>query len=391
MRRITADWIYPASAPPLRHGVVVMDDHGQIIDLKTRAEFDAAELEFHHGILCPGFINAQCHLELSHMKGKINEHTGLTGFISEFIQKRNEFPDQAEQFIRLADEEMIAAGIVAVGDISNTDISFLQKSRSSIRYHTFIECFGLIAGKANEYFTASKDVFDEAMLYRLMASITPHAPYSVTDELFEAIFSFRQNAPAAFSYHNQESDEENKWSRGESSRFDDFYAKLNLPAIRRYGESSMKANAPFFPKNSRVLFVHNTYSSAADFQFATDEIGQGVFFCTCPRANLYIENRLPDYSFWKKYPDRICIGTDSYASNHQLSILEEMKTIQTNDRSVTLEELIRWSTRNGADFFGWQNALGTLEPGKTPGINLITGVDPEFQQLTAASRVKRLV
>lgn len=391
MRRITADWIYPASAPPLRHGVIVVDNRGRILDVKTRAEFDKAELEFHKGILCPGFINAHCHLELSHLKGKISERIGLTGFISEFVRKRNDNPDQAEPAIRLADEEMIAAGIVAVGDISNTAISFLQKSRSGIRYHTFIECFGLMAGKANEYLTASKNVFDEAMLYRLMASITPHAPYSVTDELFDAIFSFRQNAPAVFSYHNQESDEENKWSRGEPSRFDDFYAKLNLPGIRRYGESSMKANAPFFPKNSRVLFVHNTYSSAADFQLATDEIGQEVFFCTCPRANLYIENRLPDYSFWKKYPDRICIGTDSYASNHQLSILEEMKTIQTNDRLVTLEELIRWSTRNGADFFGWQNTLGTLEPGKTPGINLITGVDPEFQELTLASRVKRLV
>lgn len=134
-----------------------------------------------------------------------------------------------------------------------------------------------------------------------------------------------------------------------------------------------------------MLFVHNAVSSVKDFEMLDNEYKEKphftnsklqtpnckLFLCTCPNANLYIENRLPDYSFWKNYPDQICIGTDSLASNHQLSILEEMKTIQKHDPSISTEQLIHWATLNGAKFFGWENELGSIEVGKKPGLNLI--------------------
>jgi cytosine/adenosine deaminase-related metal-dependent hydrolase len=130
----------------------------------------------------------------------------------------------------------------------------------------------------------------------------------------------------------------------------------------------------YFPSDKKLLLVHNTESTEDDFKVALKKNPE-TFFCTCPNANLYIESKLPDYSIWKNYPDQICIGTDSTSSNHQLSILEEMKTIQKHDSAQTTEKLIQWGTLNGAKFFGWEKELGSIEVGKKPGLNLISGLE----------------
>lgn len=389
MRRITADWVFPVSAPPVANGVVLVGDDGIILDVRRADEFEQSALEFYTGILCPGFINAHCHLELSYLKMKIPEHTGLPGFITDFLRIRNDEHPAVLSEIERADKEMQEQGIVGVGDISNTAITFLMKAASRIRYHTFVECFGIEPQKAQQFFAGARSVLHQAQQMALSASLSPHAPYSMSDELLEMVCSFRQNPSPVISYHNQESEEENRLFRGEPNLFDEFFASRNLPAVHRRGQSSLMAHTRFFPSDKKILFVHNTFSSPADFEFAVKSFN--AWFCTCPNANLYIENRLPDYSFWKKYSDRVCIGTDSYASNHRLSMLEELKTIQAYDLTVSLAELIRWSTLNGAAFFGWENHLGSFDQGKKPGINLIERVDPDTLRLTADSIVRPLV
>ena len=108
-----------------------------------------------------------------------------------------------------------------------------------------------------------------------------------------------------------------------------------------------------------MILVHNTFTKKEDI---TDN-----YYCTCPKANLYIENSLPDYSIFDT--DKLCIGTDSLASNTSLSILEELKIIKENSNFDT-NTLLKISSKNGARALGF-NDLGTLKKGKTPGVNLI--------------------
>ena len=107
------------------------------------------------------------------------------------------------------------------------------------------------------------------------------------------------------------------------------------------------------------------------------------YYCTCPCANLFIENKLPNYSIFNS--DNLCVGTDSLASNNQLSIIKELALIQENS-NFSLEELLKIGCKNGANALGFYK-YGTIEVGKTPGINLITG--SEFG--LANSKVKRIV
>ena len=85
------------------------------------------------------------------------------------------------------------------------------------------------------------------------------------------------------------------------------------------------------------------------------------------------------------------MGTDSLASNHQLSILSEMITLQQNFDTVGLIELIKWATINGAKALKIEKQFGSFEAGKNPGVNLISGIDFDSFNLTSKSKVKRLL
>ena len=94
------------------------------------------------------------------------------------------------------------------------------------------------------------------------------------------------------------------------------------------------------------------------------------YYCTCPKANLYIEDTLPNYNIFN--PEKLCVGTDSLASNNSLSILEELQIIKNNS-NFDLNTLLKIASKNGAEALGFSN-LGTFEKGKTPGVNLISGL-----------------
>ena len=116
-----------------------------------------------------------------------------------------------------------------------------------------------------------------------------------------------------------------------------------------------------------------------------------VFWVICPNANLYIEDKLPGVVIANSNSLQICLGTDSLASNKKLSIIEEMKTLQTSFPFLRLEDLINWATINGARALGIQDKYGSLETGKKPGVVWLSNIDFEGLKLKPKSKSLRLV
>ena len=144
MKKITADWVFPVNSAPVKEGVIICDDAGKVLSVERRDQHDIATLEVFNGILVPGFVNTHCHLELSHMKGKVDTGTGLIPFITNVVTRRNAEQEVIQDAIRRGEQEMLDGGIVAVGDISNTIDTFAIKSQGRMRYHTFIELFDFL-------------------------------------------------------------------------------------------------------------------------------------------------------------------------------------------------------------------------------------------------------
>ncbi|MBN2758462.1 MAG: amidohydrolase family protein, partial [Bacteroidales bacterium] len=135
------------------------------------------------------------------------------------------------------------------------------------------------------------------------------------------------------------------------------------------------------------LLVHNTFSTENDIEKANAYF-ENLFFALCPNANLYIEDKLPDISMLCKEKQSLTIGTDSLASNHKLSVLDEMKTISQNFPEINFSEILKWATLNGAKALGFDNEIGSLEIGKSPGINLISNFDYKNLKLLKESKIK---
>ena len=392
MRKISANYIYTGTSSPLRNGIITLDDSGKILNIEDTGGNlrEIAKLSFYNGIIVPGFVNAHCHLELSHLKGLIPKHTGLARFIFELSQNRFNSPKKVQQAAQLAEDEMLKNGIVAVGDISNTQDSFEIKAKRKIYYHTFLEVFGLDPDKADDIIAEAIELATVLkQKTKLPFSIVPHAPYSVSPTLYKKIEELRNNKP--LSIHNQESASEQSLFNGEKGSLYEVLSSL-VPEYEKWcpsDNSSLKYTLNQLESIQKILLVHNTYSSETDLSYSR-QTNPEKYWILCPNANLYIENKLPDINLFRKEKLKIALGTDSLASNNHLSILEEMKIISQYYPKIPLEELISWATINGARALNISDKIGKIETGKTPGINLLYDLNLNELKLTAESKVKKL-
>ncbi|MBC7400174.1 MAG: amidohydrolase family protein [Mucilaginibacter sp.] len=392
MKIFRADYVFPISADPIKDGYIAVDDLGKIISVSDQipAGADPASVEYLKGIICPGFINTHCHVELSHLHGKISESGGLVNFIKGIQQLRNSDPKEIEAAALKADNDMYENGIVAVGDISNSNATVALKAKSKLYYHTFVETFAFIPTRAEETFNNALALM--AQFKPQSCSVTPHAPYSVSKELFKLIKKYcDSNANKnLISIHNQECEDENKFYRYKLGSFNDLYAHfgIDISYFKPQARNSLQSVIPLLTAKQDILMVHNTCTNLKDIYFIK-RFDRRIHWCFCPNANLYIEGTLPKVDLFLDQGFNITLGTDSLASNNKLCILSEMRTLQNKFPHLTTQRLLNWATINGASYLGIDKEKGTLDIGKTPGLNLITGLDD--LKITPETKVQRLI
>ena len=391
MKSFKADYVFPVCADPIKNGIITVDDFGKIIsitDNSAQSDTIAAPIEHLSGIICPGFVNTHCHLELSHLKGKIEQRRGLVNFIIDVQKFRGADAGQVLDAALLADDEMYQNGIVAVGDIANTNISIPIKAKSKLYYHSFIETFSFLPAQAAETFKKALTLLNE--FKPQSCSITPHAPYSVSKELFKLIKEYCELGQNLISIHNQECDDENKFYRYKQGSFNDLYASfgIDITHFKPQARNSLQSVIPLLTNKQEILLVHNTCTNLKDIYFIK-RFDRKIHWCFCPNANAYIENKLPKVELFIGQGYNLTLGTDSLASNGSLCILSEMRTLQKKFPLLSTARLIEWGTLNGAKYLGIDDEKGTLEVGKMPGLNLITGLDG--LKITPETKVRRLV
>jgi aminodeoxyfutalosine deaminase len=350
--------------------VLVLDDQNVLKEIISENEIEKNKIEVFKGTITPGFINAHCHLELSHLKGKISQHTGLPSFAQQVVGSRNSFTkNEISQFSQQADQHMQNNGIVAVGDISNTSDSFEIKQNSKLYYHTFVELIGLNPINAPLILEKGKVLLESLLHLKLPGSLAPHAPYSTSVELIQLIAKHNQTSNTSLSIHNQESEEESKFFEGTPNGFDVLYKSLGLDLswYKAPGGSSIAHYAKVLSKEPSIL-VHNTFTTLQDLKATQDK---NVYWCFCPGANVYIENRLPDFSVFTDQKNKICIGTDSLASNSQLNVVAEANLILNHTKEFSIETILQALTYNGAAALNSSDKFGSFILDKNAGLNLV--------------------
>ena len=369
-RKITTPQFFDGYMMHEDERVLICQQDGTIEDVVHKSEA-GDNVEKMEGILSPGFINCHGHLELSHMRSRIPEETGLAKFVASVVTERQATEEVILSAIERAENEMLDNGIVAAGDICNNAMTIRQKLKGRIWYHNFIEATGYNPAIVEERFQRSLTFFSAyGKLYSIPVesnSITPHAAYSVADELWEKIIHFPGNH--LFSIHNQETEAEDEWFKSKTGDLNHLYEtlKMDVSFFSPSGKSSIQTYLSKFLPNQSVILVHNVHTKEEDIDFA-NETGRQLHWCLCPNANWYISRKLPDIELFIRKECSIVLGTDSLASNYSLNLLDEMKRIRKHFPGIKIASMLQWATINGARALMLDSLMGSFEKGKKPGV-----------------------
>ena len=354
--------------------VLIVDKNG-IVESIVDVELAGDDVQTYKGIISPGFINCHCHLELSYLKNSIPKHTGMVDFILQILSKKSMDIEIIEQAIEAAENEMIANGIVAVGDICNTTQTIKQKLKNNLQYYNFIEIAGFVPNAAQQRFVAGLAVHNEfAKYFANNLNIVPHAPYSVSQNLFNLINQFSNGKIT--SIHNQESEDENLFFEQKQGNFLELYKTLEIDIsyFKATNKTSLQSSINNLLNAQKAILVHNTFTSLQDVELirSLTKLHKTQFYlCLCVITNEYINNCTPNFKALFETNQNIVIGTDSLASNDCLNILAEIQTIHRLHDNISIEKLLQFATLNGAKALGFENKLGSFEKGKQPGVLLI--------------------
>lgn len=380
MRRIAAHYLIDRSqliARPL----IELDDQGSVVSVGEWERLDNIPMtEFYAGALTAGFVNAHSHVELSYLRGAIERNTGFGGFARAIGQVRGNYTmSQRLSALRTAMAQMWEEGVQAVGDIINDRSSLEAKSFSPIMWHNFAECFGL-----NARIEGVEELLSRSAELGLKTTLTPHSTYSLQDSVLSEIVSREE----LFSIHFMESEDECRLYQGSGS-LHDWYERMGWECDFLSHGSPARRIVDVVPRDKKLLLVHNCCLTEKDYQLLTEHFTHPISWVLCPASNDYISSLRPPVELLRRMGASIALGTDSLASNENLSLLDEIRLLG----DVPLVEALEWATLGGAKALGMEDQIGSVEVGKRPGIVLLEGLCIEHGEphLTPFTTSRRLV
>lgn len=362
MTAYRAAWVCPIDRPPIRDGIVEVEA-GRIVSVETRDPGPGIR-DLGDVVLLPGLVNAHVHLELSWLRGRVPPAASFTDWVKQLVATRRgvERPDDASvvEPMRNAIRELQASGTVAVGDISNSLASPGPMREAGLDGLVFHELLGFTErdGALIERARAERETAATRV------SLAPHAPYSTSPELFQAIrAAVNDSACRIMSVHLGESPEESEllatgtgpW-RGMLEFIGVWRDDWPIP-----GCGPVEYLDGLGVIDARTLVVHGVqFTDAALARLAA----LGATLVTCPRSNQWVGVGVPPIARFYGSGVAVAIGTDSLASVDDLNLFSELRTMRAIAPSVPAAKFLESATLVGARALGLDRELGSLTPGK---------------------------
>jgi cytosine/adenosine deaminase-related metal-dependent hydrolase len=364
----TARWVFPASGPPLPNGTVTV--RGATIEAVEPAGARSADVSLGNAAIIPGLVNPHTHLDLSGARGLIppTDPDHFTDWLRNVIAyRRSRTPEQVQADIRAGLAECLRCGTTLIGDITTGGASYPVVSTASVRAVLFWEVIGLRPEKYDaelgvfgtkaglQWFPDSEDTpaeFPQTPDCRWMTS--PHAPYSANHNRAVAQLYFGRAA-----IHLAESPGEVELLATRTGPFVGFLQDLGAwypdgitAGLLNFFESHPTAAAP-------ALYIHCNYLPPS----APLRVHQSVVYC--PRTHAAFGHPPHPFREFLRREVRVCLGTDSLASNPDLDILAEARFVRQRYPDFPGDTLLRMVTLAGAEALGWADETGSLEAGKS--------------------------
>jgi cytosine/adenosine deaminase-related metal-dependent hydrolase len=354
---LTARWVFPACGPPLERGTVTTAG-GRILAVEPHGT-RAADLDLGNAALIPGLVNAHTHLDLSGARGLIppTSPDHFTDWLRGVIAyRRTRTPEQTQADTRAGLAECLRFGTTLIGDIAADGQSWDALAAAPVRAVVFREMIGLSQERAAEASLSSWSWWkSHTSTPTTRPALSPHAPYSVRSSLITSI-----NREIPFAIHLAESPGELELLNRKAGPFVEFLSNLGVwdpsgppPHLARILVASRF--------NDRALFVHCNYLPPDHCKYIAG-LHSIVY---CPRTHAAFGHPPHPFRDFLARGVRVCLGTDSLASNPDLDILAEARFVHARYPDFPGDTLLKMVTRFGAEALGWVNETGSVEPGKS--------------------------
>lgn len=352
----------------LRNAAVHVSDPGRVSRLEpwqnpsSRPGFRI--VDWGSAVIVPGLVNTHAHLELTGLSGRLGAWSSFTGWISALMRERRKLArEDYLAAVRRGAEESLACGTTLVGDISASGLTWEALRNVRFRKVVFEEVTAFMPERARDAV--------EALLERLArvepddtlsSGLSPHAPYSVSPDLFRAVAEVARQRRARMAVHVAETKPELEFLREGKGEFRDFLDSLGvLPAG---WQPPALAPVPFLDElgilDRPATLIHCNY---LDDDSMARILSRNCSVVYCPRSHAFFGHEPHPVRKLLDLGINVALGTDSLASNESLSVLDEMRFLFQHRKDLKCDEIIRMATLNGAVALDFGGMLGRLRRG----------------------------
>ena len=382
-----ARWVFPVNSPPLKDGIVRVAN-GRIVSIGKYAAGEAIT-DLENVALLPGFINAHTHLEFSSLK----EPLGRAGmpfadWIGEVVAYRRglaaekvDVADYARQATAEGLHESVGAGVVGIGEIATALWpAECFESSSETQGTVFLELLGLAPERIEPLLTAAKQHVSAGNQETFRRGLSPHAPYTVHPDLLQSVCRLSAEKQIPLAMHLAESTAELELLRSHCGPLVERLRELSAwhPGSLSRGIRPLDY-LEMLAAGHQTLVIHGNFLVREELEFIAARRDQ-MTVVYCPRTHAYFPHGTYPLTEMLACGVRVAVGTDSRASNPDLSVLSELRHVARHHPSVPPEEILKMGTLYGAEALGIADRLGSLTPGKQAAFAIVplpeTGDEP---------------
>jgi cytosine/adenosine deaminase-related metal-dependent hydrolase len=372
-----AEWVLPVTSPPMREAAVVIDNDrivfvGPRSTVESGAEFgDAERMDFGRAAILPGFVNTHSHLELTVMRGYL-EDLAFRDWIVKLTTAKYErlTADDMQASALLGAAEAIRAGITTLADTGDTRAAFAALLMSGLRGIAYRECFGpdvQVAAQSLAELQAKVGEMREQETALVRVGISPHAPYTVSARLFQLATEYAQRESLDLCIHAAESQVEHDLLTSGAGEFADGLRKRGID-WQAPGLSTIKYFEALGVLEAAPLLVHCIRVDAEDIARLARTHSRVAH---CPKSNAKLGHGIAPLSAMLDAGVTVSLGTDSVASNNRCDLISEARFCGLIHRAASqdyqrpsADELLRLATIDGARALKLDAQIGSLEAGK---------------------------
>jgi|RhiMetdeSRZDD1v2_1073273.scaffolds.fasta_scaffold44295_4 aminodeoxyfutalosine deaminase len=378
-----ADWVCPVSSPAVRNGRIAVEN-GRIVSEVSGAKGEI--IRFPHCAIIPGFVNAHCHLELTILRGFLDD-LPFGEWIPRLTHAKYQSLSRDDMLLsaQFGAVEMLRAGVTCVGEVMDLGTGWQAMREFGLRGIAFQEVFGPAEGQAEEAVAGLKQKVenykrDETETTRI--GVSPHAPYTVSASLYRAVNEYAGRERLPLTTHIAESVAEGTFVRHGTGVFADRWNLRGIP-VTAVGCSPLAYIDRLGLLRPETLLVHAIDLDDTDLPRLREKRPMLVH---CPKSNAKLAHGVARISEIRETGITLGLGTDSVASNNVVDMFEEMRAAVFQQRSRTrrLDSLdahtvFRMATLGGAECLGLTKELGSLDPGKWADFVVVNLDDPAVQ------------